>query len=83
MWILVTNDCSVAGQFATTQVAWVPKEPRQQNWSVLKTVQGLRQSAPLFRSPEQAFNGAAVHVFGEEQLGFEVLIPMGLSNPST
>ena len=72
LWILVTKDFSAAGQFATVQLAWVPKAPRQQNWSLLKTVQGLRQAAPLFRSPEQALNGAVVQVLGDAQLGLEI-----------
>ena len=65
------------------QVCGSPKAPRQQNWSVLYLVQGLRQDPPLRRSLLQLVSGALLHVLGETQLPFETVSPMGLSKPST
>ncbi len=61
----------------------MPKAPRQQNWSLLNTVQGLKQSGPSCKADEQALTGALEHVFGEVQLALDTVMPIGLSNPST
>jgi hypothetical protein len=81
--MLFTKDCAEAGHCETTQVCGVPKAPRQQNWSVLYLVQGLRQDPPLRRSALQFVRGASLHRLGDTQLPLDTVSPMGLSKPST
>ncbi len=81
--MLLTYEASAAGQFPTRQVADVPKAPRQQNWSVLKTVQGLKQLPPLPQVARATVQGVAGTGIRGLQLGLEMLMPMGLSKPST
>jgi hypothetical protein len=79
----LTYVCAEAAQAETTHVACVPYEPRQQYWSVLYLVQGLKQTLPLLRSAGQFVNTELLQALGEMQLLLVTVAPIGLSIAST
>jgi hypothetical protein len=61
----------------------VPNAPRQQNWSVLYRVHGLRQTLPLVSPAGQLVFTASLQELGPVQLVFDVVTVMVLSIAST
>ena len=68
---------------ATTHVEGEPNALRQQYWSVLYFVQGLRQALPDFSVDGQLETTEPEHALGDTHEPFDTVTPIGLSMAST